>query len=342
VGPVLVRLLILLVIGIPAGYAAITLFHDSDNERVVSAPAENAIVIPQSDRRVAATVIRPVGIDEPEPRQVRTTTVNTGANTQETSPKPSAPKAVDAPKVPEAASNEGDHHEFDAPDGVTRKEGLLGAVAEVSALVPNADPVYLMALADKESNFAPSALAKASTAAGLYQFTEATWLETIKRVGARYGLEHDAEQIRMVSGRPVVSDPAVLKEILDRRHNPTIAAIMAAEKANYDKEKIEQQVGRKLNRTESYIAHLLGTGAATQFLKLRADAPDSNAADAFPKAAPGNASLFYRKTASGREALSIQQMYDLIDRMIEKRLKEYAEFHDPSVLSHAYTEFDIE
>jgi hypothetical protein len=35
-------------------------------------------------------------------------------------------------------------------------------------------------------------------------------------------------------------------------------------------------------------------------------------------------------------------MYNLIDHMIEKRLKEYAEFHDPSVLSHAYTEFDIE
>ncbi len=146
----------------------------------------------------------------------------------------------------------------------------------------------------------------------------------------------------MVSGRPVVSDPAVLKEILDRRHNPTIAAIMAAEKANYDKEKIEQQLGRKLNHTESYIAHLLGTGAATQFLKLMKESPNASAADAFPKAAPGNPGLFYRKTAGGREPLSISQMYSLIDHMIEKRLKEYAEFHDPSVLSHAYTEFDIE
>jgi hypothetical protein len=237
---------------------------------------------------------------------------------------------------------DGAHHDFDQPDGVTKKEGLLGAVAEVSAVVPNADPVYLMALADKESNFAPGARAQASSAAGLYQFTEATWLETVKRVGARYGLEHDADQIKMVSGRPVVSDPAVLKEILDRRHNPTIAAIMAAEKANYDKEKIERQLGRKLNHTEAYIAHLLGTGAAIQFLKLMEEAPNSSAADAFPKAAPGNPGLFYKKTASGRQALTISQMYSLIDHMIEKRLKEYAEFHDPSVLSHAYTEFDIE
>jgi hypothetical protein len=225
---------------------------------------------------------------------------------------------------------------------MSKKEGLLGAVAEVSAVVADADPVYLMALADKESNFVPHAQASQSSATGLYQFTEATWLETVRRVGSRYGLETDAEAIKMVNGRPIVSDPAVLKEILDRRNNPTIAAIMAAEKANYDKIKIEQQLGRKLNHTETYIAHLLGTGAAIQFLKAMKDAPDSKAADAFPKAAPGNAPLFYRQTASGREALSIAQMYSLIDHMIDKRLKEYAEFHDPSVLSHAYTEFDIE
>lgn len=338
-GSVLIRLVLLLVLGIPAGYIAITLFHDSDTERVVSAPAQTAIVIPQSDRQVATTIVQPVGIDQLEPRPVRTTKVSGGTQEPESPGAPPAPAAVDAPKIPDAVTVAGDHREFDAPNGVTKKEGLLGAVAEVSAVVPNADPVYLMALADKESNFAPNARAKASSAAGLYQFTEATWLETIKRVGARYGLEHDADHIRMVSGRPVVSDPVVLKEILDRRHNPTIAAIMAAEKANYDKERIEQQLGRKLNSTEAYIAHLLGTGAAAQFLKLMKDSPNASAPDAFPKAAPGNKSLFYSKAG---EPLSIRQMYSLIDHMIAKRLKEYAEFHDPSVLSHAYTEFDIE
>lgn len=149
-GPILVRLLLLLVLGVPAGYFAITLFHDFDNERVVSAPAELAIVIPQSDRRGPDTVIAPVGVEEAEPRRVRTTTVSTDANEPEKPATPPAPAAVEL-KVPEAAYAETDRHsDLEPRDGVSRKEGLLGAVAEVSAVVPNADPVYLMALADKE------------------------------------------------------------------------------------------------------------------------------------------------------------------------------------------------
>jgi hypothetical protein len=336
-GPVIIRLVLLLLIGGPAVFVAVSLFHQSDNEKVV-ASAGNVVVKETKDKQRAPALVdvhHLPAVQNPAPLTAGERAAAAAA-AAEAAGKGLPPQEVVHAVVP-------DHDpELDVPDGMTKKEGLLGAVAEVAAVVPDADPVYLMALADKESNFVPHAESKKSSATGLYQFTDATWLETVKRVGARYGLQHDADMIRMVNGRPIVDDPEVLKEILDRRNNPTIAAIMAAEKANYDKQRIERTLGHKLNHTEAYIAHLLGTGAAIEFLKLKKDAPNTKAADAFPKAAPGNAPLFYKNTESGRQAYTIAQMYDLIEHMIEKRLKEYAEFHDPAALSHAYTEFDIE
>jgi hypothetical protein len=332
--PILTRLVLLLLIGGPAAYAAVSLFHQSDNEKVV-ATAGNVVVQTTKSKQQAPKVEHDLPVvQNPAPLTARERAAAAAA-AAEAAGKGMQPQEVHA-FVP-------DHNpELDVREGMTKKEGLLGAVAEVAAVVPDADPVYLMALADKESNFVPHAESKKSSATGLYQFTDATWLETVKRVGGRYGLQHDADMIRMVNGRPVVEDPEVLKEILDRRSNPTIAAIMAAEKANYDKQRIERTLGHKLNHTESYIAHLLGTGAAIQFLTLMKESPNTKAADAFPKAAPGNAPLFYKKTEDGRQAFTISQMYNLIDHMIEKRLKEYAEYHDPSALTHAYTEFDID
>jgi hypothetical protein len=333
--PILTRLVLLLLIGGPAAYAAVSLFQQSDNEKVVASGDAPVQQSRRNAQRAPAVESNLPTVQNPAPLTARERAAAAAAAADAAAGKGVQPQEVLA-YVPDGQPA------FDVPEGVTQKERLLAAVAEVAAVVTDADPVYLMALADKESNFVPHAESKMSSATGLYQFTDATWLETVKRVGPRYGMQHDADMIRIVNGKPVVDDPEILKEILDRRSNPTIAAVMAAEKANYDKQRIERQLGHKLNHTQTYIAHLLGTGAAIQFLKLMKESPTTKAADAFPKAAPGNAPLFYRKTADGRVAFTIAEMYSLIERMIEKRLKEYAEFHDPATLAHALPEFDLE
>jgi len=48
---------------------------------------------------------------------------------------------------------------------------------------------YLVKTAARESSFNPSAKAKTSSATGLFQFIESTWLETMKEAGPRHGLE---------------------------------------------------------------------------------------------------------------------------------------------------------
>src|SRR6476620_9091185 len=72
---------------------------------------------------------------------------------------------------------------------------------------------YLLTTAKIESNLNPSAQASTSSAKGLYQFIDQTWLGTMKQDGAALGLGRYANAIeRQRDGRYVVSDPGcVLK-----------------------------------------------------------------------------------------------------------------------------------
>src|ERR1700752_4798989 len=69
---------------------------------------------------------------------------------------------------------------------------------------------YLLTTAKIESNFNPSAQATTSSAKGLYQFIDQTWLGTMKQDGASLGLGRYADAIeRTSSGHYEVSDPAL-------------------------------------------------------------------------------------------------------------------------------------
>ncbi|HCH95135.1 MAG TPA: lytic transglycosylase, partial [Erythrobacter sp.] len=48
---------------------------------------------------------------------------------------------------------------------------------------------YLLAQAKLESGLDPSAKAGTSSATGLYQFIDSTWLRTLDRHGAKHGME---------------------------------------------------------------------------------------------------------------------------------------------------------
>src|SRR3954454_19565804 len=86
-----------------------------------------------------------------------------------------------------------------------------------AAQVTNVDPAYLMALADKESSLLPDNKAHTSSAEGLFQFVESTWLEVLRRYGSKHGYAAEAETIQMVEGRPEVSDSKARMRILGLR-----------------------------------------------------------------------------------------------------------------------------
>jgi len=202
-----------------------------------------------------------------------------------------------------------------------------------AAQVTNVDPAYLMALADKESSFLPDSKARTSSAEGLFQFVEGTWLEVLRRYGFQHGYATEAEAVRMVQGRPVVSDSKDRERILNLRQDPYLSALMAGEMINTHRETLAGKVARDPSFSELYIAHFLGVNGASRFVALLSDTPDKSAPEAFPSAAKANRTLFYAKADKAEaapkakakpKALSVAEVHGRIDTMIDRRVTRYA------------------
>lgn len=185
------------------------------------------------------------------------------------------------------------------------------------------DPVYMMALADKESSFIPDNKASTSSAQGLYQFVTGTWLEVVRTFGAKHGLRAEAEAIRSESGELTVQDEAMREHILGLRHNPYISALMAAEMKKRDRARIEEKLGRTISRSEFYLSHFFGVDGAGRFMALVDSKPKQSAPRVFPGAAKANRALFFAKAGRKTRQLTVAEVYEKIDDMIDKRLDRY-------------------
>ncbi len=155
---------------------------------------------------------------------------------------------------------------------------------------------YLLAKAHKESCCDPTAKATSSSATGLFQFVDQTWLRVVKKYGAEHGLVDEAAQITLgANGTARASSPEAKKAILALRNDPALSATMAGELANENRRALRKTVGGSIGSTEMYLAHFLGAGGATTFLKAMKDSPNQTAADLLPSAAAANPSVFYGK-----------------------------------------------
>jgi hypothetical protein len=175
--------------------------------------------------------------------------------------------------------------------------GVTGAIRQASR-VTGTSFQYLLAAAKVESGLDPSAAARSSSAGGLFQFIDQTWLGTLKQAGASLGYGRYAQAIQQTdSGRYVVSDPALRSEIMKLRRDPTANAMMAGALTQSNANYLTQKLGRAPNDGELYMAHFLGARGAAKLIGLSQATPSAIAADSFPQAARANRSIFY---ASGR------------------------------------------
>lgn len=181
---------------------------------------------------------------------------------------------------------------------VNAKASAQSAIAD-AARKTGVDFRYLLGQAQVESGLRADARAATSSATGLYQFIEQSWLGVLKEHGAEHGLGWAADSIRQTAGgRYVVDDAGTRQAILDLRRDPQTAAIMAAEHAADNKAALEQSLDRPATGTDLYMAHFLGLGGARSFLGAMADDPEQSGAAMFPAAARANRSIFY--AANGR------------------------------------------
>lgn len=191
--------------------------------------------------------------------------------------------------------------------GSSAPAAVVSAVQTASART-GVDFSYLMQKASVESGYNTNAKAATSSATGLYQFTDSTWLDMMAQHGEELGMGQYADAISYrANGTPYVADPAMRDKILALRKDPTTSAMMAAELAQDNKATLQQAVGGRIGKTELYLAHFLGAGGASKFLNAMKSNPSQSGASLLPEAAAANTGAFY--DANGK-ALSLSQIYD--------------------------------
>jgi len=192
----------------------------------------------------------------------------------------------------------------------TAGSAVTGAIRQ-AAQATGTSFQYLLATAQVESGLNPQAGASTSSARGLFQFVEQTWLGTMKQSGAALGYGQYADAItKNASGRYEVSDPAMRSAILKLRTDPTANAVMAGAFTQANAALLSQKLGRPPSEGELYIAHFLGAGGAARLISAAAANPDGSAASSFANAAQANPSIFYdRATGAAR---SLAQVRDVL------------------------------
>jgi hypothetical protein len=182
----------------------------------------------------------------------------------------------------------------------------VGAAIQRASEATGADFGFLMRTAARESGYNPGARAPSSSAAGLFQFVEQTWLGALKRHGAKHGYAGYADLIHeRGDGRMSVSGGDAKKAVLALRMDPRAASLMAGELATENSAYLKGRVGREPTSGELYIAHFLGAKGSAELIEARQSRPGVSAAALFPEAASANPAIFYR---DGRAA-SVAEVY---------------------------------
>ncbi|TRL33122.1 lytic transglycosylase domain-containing protein [Methylosinus sporium] len=188
-----------------------------------------------------------------------------------------------------------------------------------AARTTGSDPALLMAIADKESSFAPKAKASTSSASGLFQFIDSTWLKAVRMFGRSHGQEAAAQAI----GGDYRVAPQKRSEILAMRNDPYLSAVFAAEMLKHDGERIAERIGRPLTAGETYLIHFLGPDDAARFMAKVEEAPNTPAAKLLPRPARANKPIFFAREGKKMKPKSVGEVHEAFETMMGKRSDRY-------------------
>jgi hypothetical protein len=165
---------------------------------------------------------------------------------------------------------------------------------------------YLLTTAQIESNLNPAAQATTSSAKGLYQFIEQTWLATLKQAGPALGLGNYSAAVMVgADGRYTVPDQEARAAIMRLRSDPSVSALVAGAFTRSNEARLAAALGRPPSQGELYIAHFLGPDGGAQLIGSATSQPQANAAAMFPAAAAANRAIFYDGAGSPRSAAAV-------------------------------------
>jgi hypothetical protein len=159
-----------------------------------------------------------------------------------------------------------------------------------AAAATGADFQYLVKTAQRESNFDPAATANTSSATGLFQFTNETWLQMLERYGAQHGVSTEGLDRRALLGL---------------RTDPDLSARMAGELARENAKILAKKIGRPATSAELYTAHFMGPQDAARLIHAARRNDEGSAAEMFPRASLANSSVFRGKDGANLTAAEL-------------------------------------
>ena len=173
--------------------------------------------------------------------------------------------------------------------------GVVEAAIQRASQATGVDFSFLMKTAGRESGMNPAARAGTSSAAGLFQFVEQTWLSTLKQHGAKHGYAPYAELIaKGPDGRLHVAGDEARRAVMALRLDPHAASLMAGELTSDSAAYLKGRTGRAATAGELYAAHFLGPQGSARLIEAVQRQPGALAAGLFPDAAHANKAIFYR------------------------------------------------
>ena len=177
-----------------------------------------------------------------------------------------------------------------------------------AAAATGSDFHYLLGTAIRESSLKTNAQSNTSSAGGLFQFLDQTWMGLVKNHGAKYGLSSMAGAIAVApDGRYHAATDADRQAILALKKDPQVSALMAGEYARSAQSTMEASLGRPVCGGELYAAHFLGADSACKLIRTSQSAPATSAAQLFPQAAAANRNVFFHADGSAK---SVREVYD--------------------------------
>jgi hypothetical protein len=192
---------------------------------------------------------------------------------------------------------------------VAQIRGVVEAAIQRASAATGVDFGFLMGAARRESGYNPAARARTSSATGLFQFTEQTWLGTLKQHGAKHGYARYADLIQAgAGGRYAVPGAEARAAVMDLRLDPHAAALMAGELAVDHAAYLRGRVGREPTSGELYVAHVLGPQGSARLIEAAEATPAASAAALLPQAAGANRAIFFK---AGRPATVAEVYADL-------------------------------
>ncbi len=195
----------------------------------------------------------------------------------------------------------------EAASALSGTKSQIVAALQQAASATGTDFQYLLDTAQRESGLKTQAKSATSSASGLFQFVDQTWMGLVKKYGAQYGLGAYANAISQgPDGRYRADSPADRQAILALKNDPRTAALMAGHYASDTRNALEGSLGRNVDNGELYAAHFLGADSACRLIKLNSSNPNACAASAFPQAASANRGVFYHADGTPK---SIHEVY---------------------------------